>query len=121
MKKGLDPRHLEDLRRSGLTDETIRAAGIYTVQPDEIRKKLGGGDAGVVSAYAIPYPGCEGFERYRLFYEEGQTGPKYRQPPGTPNRLYVPPGVDLTGDGPLLVVEGAKKALALWQVGFPTV
>jgi hypothetical protein len=36
------PEHLADLRRSGHTDETIQDAGIYTVPPDEIGKKLGG-------------------------------------------------------------------------------
>jgi hypothetical protein len=38
----LHPEHLADLRRrSGLTPETIQAAGVYTVQPDEVAKKLG--------------------------------------------------------------------------------
>jgi hypothetical protein len=109
------------LRHSGLTDETIRAAGIYTVPPDEVGKKLGGNDHGVDSLLAFPYPGCEGFERYRVFYLDGKTDPKYRQPAGTPNRLYIPPGVDLAGDGPLFVGEGEKKALKLTQEGFPCV
>lgn len=34
----------------------------------------------MVSAYAIPYPG-ESFERYRLFYEEGRSGPSIASPP----------------------------------------
>ena len=37
----LHPAHLADLQQSDLTDETIRAAGIYTVTPGEIGKKLG--------------------------------------------------------------------------------
>ena len=35
----LHPAHLEDLRRSALTDETIQAAGVYTVSPGERCKR----------------------------------------------------------------------------------
>ena len=69
--------HLADLQQSGLTDETIRAAGLYTVPPDDIGKKLGGNDSGILSLLAFPYPGCEGHERFKCFYEEGKSGPKY--------------------------------------------
>jgi len=117
----LHPDHLADLKRSGLSDETIRAAGVYTVPPSGIGKKLRGGDARVVSLLAFPYPGCNGFERFRCFYEDGKSGPKYRQPKGTQNRLYIPPGVDLAGGEPLTVVEGEKKALKLAQEGFHAV
>jgi hypothetical protein len=120
-KNSFHPEHLSDLRRSGLTDETIRAARIYTVPPGEIGKKLGGGDAGVVSAYGIPYPGVEGFERLRCFYDEGKTGPKYRQSPGTTNHLYCPPTINLAGAEPLIIAEGEKKTLKLAQEGFPAV
>lgn len=117
----LHPQHLADLQLSGLTDDTIRAAGVYTVPPDEIGKKLGGLANGLVSALAFPYPECGGFERFKAFREDGNTGPKYLQKAGTLNHLYMPPMVDLGGDGPLLVVEGEKKALALWQAGFQIV
>lgn len=33
----------------------------------------------------------------------------------------MPPGADVAGNFPLLVVEGEKKALALWQAGFQVV
>jgi hypothetical protein len=117
----LHPVHREDLERSGLTPETIRAAGIYTVPPDEIGKKLGGQANGVVSALAFPYPGCNGFERFKIWREEDKTGPKYMQKAGTVNRLYLPPGTDLAGDSLLILTEGEKKALALWQAGFQVV
>jgi hypothetical protein len=119
--KALHPDHLEDLERSGLTPDTIRAAGIYTVSPGEIGKKLGGAGNSVVSALAFPYPGCDGFERYRLFREEGRTGPKYLQPRESPNHLYIPAGTETAGDSPLLVAEGEKKCLALRQAGFQVV
>jgi hypothetical protein len=50
----MHPEHLADLRKSGLTDEIIKAAGVYTVPPDEIDTKLGGLANGVVSALAFP-------------------------------------------------------------------
>jgi hypothetical protein len=74
-----------------------------------------------VSALAFPYPGCDGFKRFKVWREEGKTGPKYLQKSGTPNHFYFPPTVDLEGDYPMLVVEGEKKTLALWQAGFQVV
>jgi putative DNA primase/helicase len=114
------PAHLADLKRSGLSEETIQAAGIYTVPPDEIGKKLGGLANGVVSAFAFPYPGFDGYERYKAWREEtaDPKAPKYLQKTGTPNHLYFPPGVDLADDSPLIFTEGEKKALALRQAGF---
>jgi hypothetical protein len=113
--------HLADLRKSGLTDETIRAAGIYTVTPGDIGKKLGGLGNNVVSALAFPYPGFDCYERFKVWREDGKTGPKYLQKTGTPNHLYLLPTVDLQGDSPLLLVEGEKKALALMQAGYQVV
>ena len=114
--------HLADLQQSGLTDETIRAAKIYTVSPGEIGKKLGGNDGGIISMLAFPYPGGEPFERFKCWYEqEGKDGPKYRQKKDTPNRLYLPDTVDLAGDGHLALCEGEKKTLALNQTGIPAV
>lgn len=121
----LHPDHLADLRRSGLTSETIHAAGIYTVPPDEIGqgKKRKGLPEGLESALAFPYPGQDGFERYKVWWGEGRQdkAPKYLQRGGTPNHLYFPPEVDLTGDSRLLITEGEKKVLALWQAGFQVV
>lgn len=125
MNGALHPDHLADLQRSGLTADTIKAAGIYTVPPDEIGpgKNQKGLPEGVVSALAFPYPGCGGFERFKVWWDEGRQGkkPKYLQKAGTPNHLYFPPTVDLQGDGPLILGEGEKKILALWQAGFQVV
>ena len=66
----LHPLHLADLQKSGLEDETIQSAGVYTVLPNEIGKKLGGLANGVVSALAFPYPGFDGYERYKIWREE---------------------------------------------------
>jgi hypothetical protein len=121
MSRSLHPEHQTDLENSGLTPSTITAAGIYTVPPDIINRKLGGLASGVVSALAFPYPGCDGYERFKVWREEGREGPKYLQKPGTPNHLYVPTVTDLSGDETLLITEGEKKSLALSQAGFQTV
>ena len=113
--------HLADLERSGLTLETIQAAQIHTISLDEINKKLGGLANGVLSALAFPYPGCDGYERYKVWRGEGQEGPKYLQPPGSPNHLYLVPGLDLAGEAPLIITEGEKKCIALWQAGHQAV
>lgn len=117
----LHPDHLADLRKSGLSDETIKAAGIYTVTPGDIGKKLGGLGNNVLTAMAFPYTGSDGYERFKVWREEGKTGPKYLQKTGTANHLYLLPTVDLKGDSPLLLVEGEKKALALLQAGYQVV
>jgi hypothetical protein len=45
---------------------------------------------------------------------------KYLAAPGSGNRLYIPPGVSLAqlqdGAVPMAIVEGEKKALALWRL-----
>ena len=47
---GLHPDHLADLRKSGLSDDTIVALGICSVRPTDLK-----GLDGVTSAYRIPY------------------------------------------------------------------
>ena len=112
----LHPDHLADLKCSGLTPDTIRAAGIYTVTPGGIGKKLGGNDYGISSLLAFPYPGCEGYERFKCWYEDGKSGPKYRQKKDSPNRLYLPSTVDLAGDSHLWWWKVRKKP---WPPGKP--
>jgi hypothetical protein len=123
MEPTFHPKHLADLRQSGLTDETIRVAGVYTVPLDEVAKKLGGLANGVVSALAFPYPGCDGYERYKVWREEtaAPKAPKYLQKTGAPNRLYLLPSVDPKDDGPLAICEGEKKTLSLNQAVIPAV
>lgn len=55
----LHPAHLEDLHKSGLSNEIILEAGIKSVPPRDISKKLGFDIPGLISMYEIPYPGCE--------------------------------------------------------------
>ena len=100
---GLRDRDLEDLRRSGLSDETIRAAGIFFVTESRARQLLHRKDLHG-NGYAFPYFDLTGRP---ILQRDGQpyvnikldTPPldkkgkshKYLKPKGEPNYLYTPP------------------------------
>jgi hypothetical protein len=115
----LHPDHVADLRRSGLTDEMIDAAGIRSLAPSELVRTLGSGLASrAVSAYLIPYPEADGFARVKLFppvaTADGGTM-RYFQPAGSVPRLYLPPRARAALAEPsvsMFWTEGEKKALA---------
>jgi hypothetical protein len=114
----LHPDHLNDLKKSDLSDETIREAGIYSVPPRDISKKLEGHFPKVESLLAFPYPETNGFERYKLFPSQGNV--KYYQRAGTPARLYIPPRARAALPNtltPVYLTEGEKKALKAVQEG----
>ncbi len=121
----LSPQHLEDLRKSGLTDDTIKEADIKSVPPDQINKKLGSSRNGISSAYEIPYD--SEYSKFKVFYEEGKEykkdgdeKPKYLARKDSGNRLYIPSKVrPILNDvsTPLNIVEGEKKALKGCQEG----
>lgn len=123
---GLHPEHLEDLRKSGLSDETILESGIESVPPSEIQERLGFPISGLRSLYEIPY-GVNGHSRYKVFYNEdskvsddGSEKPKYLCRKGSGNHLYIPPGVRTNLKNPsisLSITEGEKKSLKATQEG----
>lgn len=118
----LHPDHLQNLRKSGLSDETIQQEGIYSVPPRDINKKLGFNDSRIESVMAFPYPGCDGFERFKLFPPSDKK--KYWQQKGTPNRLYISEKVeDVLQDVSvsLSLTEGEKKTLKAVQEGLPCI
>lgn len=115
----LHPDHLADLKKSGLSDETILLAKVYSVPPHDITKKLGANYPDVKSVLAFPYPGCDGFERYKPFPSlDGK--PKYLQKKDTGSHLYIPEKVrPILPDTsvPIYIAEGEKKALKACQEG----
>lgn len=118
----LSPLHLKDLQKSGLTYETIKALGIVSVRPCDISKAIGYESTEIESIYRIPFK--KGSDRYKVFYKTeavpGRKRPKYVQPKGTANRLYIPPTlpeVELQGMSDLYFVEGEKKAAKGVQEG----
>lgn len=100
--------HADDLaylRASGLNDETIRAAGVYSISPRDMAHFFNrrGVPAEIETALCFPYQGGE-FARMKLFPSLGNM--KYAQPPKTGARLYAPFTVK---PGDIVVTEGEKK------------
>jgi len=113
--------HLDDLKRSGLSDTTIHASNCYSASREQVRTILGFdiGCGGLV----FPYPDTDGFERVKADTPpiiDGKPA-RYLSPRKIANRLYVPPMLDrrLLEDAKttLLIGEGEKKVLAAVQEG----
>ncbi len=125
----LAPNHYDDLNRSGITDETIKGAGIKSVRPADINKKLGFEMYGIQSMYEIPY--SNEYSRFKVFYEknhkfnsDGSEKPKYLCRKESGNYLYIPFQVrPVLGELsiPLLITEGEKKALKAAQEKLPCI
>lgn len=124
MELALDPEHLQDLRKSGLSNETIRRLCISAIRPHDLRRF-----SGVNSAYSIPYFSMngevDGFDRVRLFpplKTENGHAQKYTQAGGTAPHLYLPPlrnWQEIASDPKqaFLITEGEKKAAKACQEG----
>ncbi len=121
----LAPEHLDDLRRSGLSDATIEALHFEAVRPHDIKIK------GVESAYSIPYFNVDGsvncFKRRKLFPPIKTTNGtmRYWQPTDSAPNLYLAPLLSWPTVAKhvateLIVTEGEKKAAAGCQHGLPT-
>ncbi len=121
----LAPEHLTDLRKSGLTDETIRAQKFRSVPPSIIPQLLGFNPRRIRSAYVLPFPDPMGgwlpHVRLRVFPPDTA---RYLGPRGGAPRLFFPLATleaVTTSEAALWVVEGAKKSLAVAQLGLPAV
>lgn len=120
------PHHAEELRASGLSDETIFRAALRSVTNEEATALVGFGRSG---ALAFPYrhtakDGDQPFTRVK-FDKPDVKGKRYAQAKGSGNRLYIPPTLDpavLQDSGvPLCITEGEKKCLKAVQEGLPCV
>ena len=112
------PDHLADLRASGLTDGTIRGAGVYSLRPSDIALFFNarrGTPEEIRSALCFPYAGGT-FARIKLFPALSKM--KYAEPAQTSARLYVPFSIN---NGDIVVCEGEKKTLAACQAGLNAV
>src|SRR5262245_17564065 len=119
----LHPDHLADLRKSGLSDDTIAQAGLYSVRPNDIKHVTS--IAKVESMLAFPY--TDEFTRYKVFPPTVKVLNKkirYTQPKASGVHLYIPPVTQHVLEDtavPLGIVEGEKKALKACQEGIPCV
>src|SRR5262245_38724023 len=125
----LHPQHLEDLRRSGLSDATIEMMTVSSLAPREIDKLAAGGLQGVESVLKFPYflNGRGPFSRYKLFpplqTKSGGTV-RYYQPKDSACHLYTLPLVAekiANIAEPLFIVEGEKKTAAAVQRGLAAI
>jgi hypothetical protein len=122
--------HLGDLRKSGLTDDTIAAMQVRSLTAVELKAELGYlphrhgcRPDHVESALALAYSGLN-FTRYKLFPPAvGKDGreQRYAQAEGTGVHLYALPSVRAVltdATVPLYWTEGEKKAAKATQEGF---
>ncbi|HYA40492.1 MAG TPA: DUF3854 domain-containing protein [Syntrophobacteraceae bacterium] len=111
----LFPRHLTELRESGLSDQTIRMAGIYSGTYSEATRILGFNPR--ADGLFFPYPGTD-FVRFKpdipFLGKDGRPA-KYLTKTNGGNRLYIPPfyADALLEDSQisLIITEGEKKSL----------
>src|SRR5262249_2696416 len=112
-------KHLEDLRKSNLTDEMIQLMGVSSVPPAEITR-LSKSLQDVESLLEFPYPYVEPpFSRYKKFPTPAD-GSKYFQPAETRNHLYIlPPVKEYLSDPSIKLcgIEGEKKTALGIQIG----
>ncbi len=127
--RSLAPEHVEDLRRSGLSDEMIAQQFIRSVPPAMISPLLGFNLPNIGSALLFPFRATFGgfmdHVRVKIFpalIDAKGHGIKYLQRRGSAPRLYFVARClreVIEGSSPLWVVEGEKKACAVAQLGLP--
>ena len=122
----LFPEHWEDLQKSGITLETARKAGLYSVKAEGLKVLIGWVPKQVETALVFPYvTEDDGFVRVKVFPSfTGKDGGtvKYLQRKDSGCRLYIPPMVTPVLGNPIIPVlgtEGEKKALKAVQEGLP--
>lgn len=127
----LAPEHQADLRKSTLTEETIRQQFIRSVPPAMIGPLLGFDLSEMRSALLFPFRSPDGgfmpHARVKVFpplTDAKGHSVKYLQPRGSAPRLYFVARClrrVLESDEPLWVTEGEKKAACVAQLGFPVI
>ena len=116
----LDPNHLVDLRKSGLSDEMIEIMGVYSARPDDIQKILDFNPKEVESALVFPYLDVDGFYRiksFRPFKDSKGHIVRYLQRKDSAVHLYILPPVKKVLPNhsiPIYFTEGEKKHLISW-------
>lgn len=127
----LNPLHLADLQRSGLSDATIAAMGIVSLDGMALAIGVQGTNyakqAYAATGYAIPYVDRNGQAlppRYRLFWTiADKDQPKYLSAYNQDAQLYIPPNFEAVSakHDYIVITEGEKKAAKAVQEGIPCV
>lgn len=116
----LTQKHLEDLRNSTLTNETISRYRIVSLSEAEVRTKLNRNDI-TGGGWLIQYPNSHYF-KIKLDKPIGDR--KYLSPAGMSQDLFVTFLASEKRDDintPLYILEGEKKAMAIEQLGYATI
>lgn len=125
--------HVAELAASGLSEDTITTAGIYTAEDQAITDLLGwqpkahSWGRGIVYPYRNVDGRSNGYERVKLDHPRvAHSGKpiKYESPRGMSNRAYFPPGFSRaiqSTDRPIIMTEGEKKSLAVSQLGYAAI
>jgi len=113
----MDTKHLEDLRNSTLTDETIARYEITSLSEAEVRAKLGRNDI-TGSGWLIQYPESHFF---KIKLDNPLPDCKYLSPSGMEIDLFITNLARGKEGYPLYFCEGEKKALALEQLGYAAI
>jgi putative DNA primase/helicase len=133
----LSQKHRDELRASGLSDETIAEARFYTeTDPKKIQLILGWKTPASCLGPCLVMPFMNGNGEWDGFARVKPTFPrtskkkngelkkvKYEQPAGAGLRVYIPPAARsaVNTDGVMLAItEGEKKSLCATQSGVPT-
>jgi len=127
-ERTLQPKHRDELHASGISDDMIAAAGIYSANR-ELRDVLGWMPQGLRywgDGWVIPYRDADdpAFARVKLDApRKDKDGKpiKYESPKDKPNPPYFPPGfweAIQSPDAPIFITEGEKKALSAACNGF---
>ena len=126
--KLIDP-HFQELKASGLTDETIQASGAFTETCQKKAATLLKWEkvpAKMLPGIVFPYTRADGANGYARLKPDhprilGGKPVKYESPKGEPNEIYIPPRTFAALQAAhvdLLITEGEKKALCADQFGF---
>jgi hypothetical protein len=121
--------HIDDLRRSGLSDDTIKVSRVFSLtDPTAISRHLGWEHPAANLGPCLVFPFLDLAGKETTYYRvrpdrprviDGKTA-KYESPLGKPNEVYLTPRArEVAADSrvELLFTEGEKKALAADQAG----
>jgi putative DNA primase/helicase len=131
----LTPKHLADLRASGLSDQQISRCGFYSLQTAAgVQRILAWKryDGALGDCLAFPFFGADGkptgYSRLKpdKSRKDKKTGKpiKYESPKGVSNRAYFPPATRAAlrdSSIPLVLTEGEKKATKADQERIPCI
>jgi hypothetical protein len=130
---GLLCSHLYKMKQSGLTDETIRLSGAYSMTDIGLLRILLGGIPVSRPGLLLPFFDASGNQSGHIAVRmmpphKGQDGrlAKYLVPVGSSCHAYFPPFPCLwraleDPEAPIVIVEGIFKALAACQDGVATI